>query len=413
MPDSRTNLLSSLGSDPVSALARLDASQLSVGEMLSEALRSVKSHLRMEVAFISQFRDGQRVFRYIEGQIRALPLKPGDAGPLEDSYCQRVVDGRLPSLIRDATELREALSLPITRELPVGAHLSVPIRFSDGTLYGTFCCFSTEPDDTLRDYDVSTLHLFAQFAGRLLERHAASEKVFEERLTRISQVLAERSYHTLYQPIMHLLDQRVVGYEALARFHPEPYRSPDKWFDEAGQVGLRSQLEIALLEEALRGLDLVDDNVYLSLNACPSAILDGSVVRLLSNHPLERLMLEVTEHSSIDDYAVIASTLEPLRRRGLRLAVDDAGAGYASFRHILKLRPDVIKLDRSLITNVDTDTHSRALAAALIRFAEETGCKIIAEGVETENELAVLRQLNVIKAQGYLLGHPQRLAGQR
>lgn len=120
-------------------------------------------------------------------------------------------------------------------------------------------------------------------------------------------------------------------------------------------------------------------------------------------------MLEVTEHASIDDYAVIARKLEPLRQRGVRLAVDDAGAGYASFRHILKLKPDVIKLDASLVSAIDSDNGVRALAAAVIRFAEETGSKVVAEGVETEHELEVLRQLNVNKAQGYLLGRPSRL----
>jgi EAL domain-containing protein (putative c-di-GMP-specific phosphodiesterase class I) len=111
----------------------------------------------------------------------------------------------------------------------------------------------------------------------------------------------------------------------------------------------------------------------------------------------------------VQDYALLAEALEPLRSKGLRLAVDDAGAGYASFRHILKLKPDVIKLDSSLIRNIDSDTGSRALAAALIRFAEETGCKVVAEGVETREELAMLRRLEVNKAQGYLLGRPMPL----
>lgn len=98
-----------------------------------------------------------------------------------------------------------------------------------------------------------------------------------------------------------------------------------------------------------------------------------------------------------------------MRQRGLKLAVDDAGAGFASFRHILKLKPDVIKLDTSLIRQIDTDTGCRALAAALIRFAEETGSKVVAEGVETEAELQALRELKVTKAQGYLLGRPAPL----
>jgi len=98
-----------------------------------------------------------------------------------------------------------------------------------------------------------------------------------------------------------------------------------------------------------------------------------------------------------------------LRERGLRLAVDDAGAGYASFRHILQLKPDIIKLDRSLISGLNANRDQLALAAALVSFAEKTGIKVVAEGVETPEELKALQTLNVNKAQGYLLGRPTPL----
>ncbi len=223
-------------------------------------------------------------------------------------------------------------------------------------------------------------------------------------------MLAERSYGVVYQPIVHLVENRIVGHEALARFRADPQRTPDKWFDEAGQVGLQKELEIALIEAALQGFDRLPADSYLSLNVSPETILSGAVGEVLASQPLDRLMLEVTEHALVQDYERLAEALEPLRREGLRLAVDDAGAGYASFRHILKLKPDVIKLDASLIRNVDSDTGCRALAAALIRFAEETGCKVVAEGVETQEELAMLRRLAVNKAQGYLLGRPSALS---
>lgn len=390
-----------------------EKASLSVDEILTDALATVRNHLRMEVAFIGEFREERRVFRQLEGDYQALSLAVGDGGPLGESYCQRIVDGRLPELIRNAAELKEALALSATHALPVGAHLSVPIRFSDGALYGTFCCFSREPDHSLDESDLNTLRLFARFAGKLLERHALSERQRAESLERVQRVIDRRDFWCVYQPIFHLADDRVIGYEALARFRPEPYRTPDVWLDEAGVVGLRTQLEILLLETALEGLAAIPDDVYLSLNVCPSALLDGRVVELLAGQPLCRLMLEVTEHTSIVDYSPIAAMLEPLRQRGLRLAVDDAGAGYASFRHILKLKPDVIKLDRSLINNVDSDRDCCAMAAALIRFAEQTGSKIIAEGVETSAELAALRKLHVVNAQGYLLGMPQPLRVER
>lgn len=137
--------------------------------------------------------------------------------------------------------------------------------------------------------------------------------------------------------------------------------------------------------------------------------MSGALERALQGAPLARLLLEVTEHSSIGDYGLLSEALAQLRKAGLRLAVDDAGSGYASFRHILKLRPDIIKLDQSLIRGIDHDPGSRALAAALITFARETGSCVIAEGVETEDELAALRVLGVGTAQGYLLGRPGSL----
>ncbi|UPQ83920.1 EAL domain-containing protein [Pseudomonas knackmussii] len=395
--------------DPVSILLRLENANLSLSEMLAETLHAVRSHLGMDVAFISEFRGGSRVFRYLDGNFVPLQLAVDASDPLEDSYCQRVLDGRLPELIQDAALLPEALALPVTEALPVGAHLSVPLRFSDGRVYGTFCCFSTTPDGTLNERDLSTLRLFADFAGRLLERHALSELKYAETFARIRSVIDQRTYSVVYQPIVHLLENRVVGYEALARFSATPLRSPDIWFTEAGSIDLQAELEIALIEEALKGLVFLPEHAYLSLNVSPSTILTGALTGALVGQPLTRLMLEVTEHVSISDYQLVAEALEPLRKQGLRLAVDDAGAGFASFRHILMLKPDVIKLDGSLIRNIDSSLGCRALAAALVRFAEETGSKVVAECIETDAELAVLRELKVNKAQGFLLGRPAPL----
>lgn len=392
--------------DPIAILGKLDKRKPTIGMMLCDALHSVRTHLGMEVAFIAEFSEGARVFRYVDGRTEHVVLGIGDSDPLEESYCQRVVDGRLPELINDARRLPEALSLPVTMQVPVGAHLSVPIRFSDGAVYGTFCCFRTTADDSLNERDLNTLRLFAEFAGRLLENQAKSLQARQAKRGLIETVLAERAYGVVYQPIVNLVENRVVGHEALARFTGEPYRSPDKWFAEAAQVGLQQELEVALIEAALQHIDRLPLDGYLSLNVSPQTILAGSLGAVLQGQPLERLMLEVTEHASVPDYAQLADVLQPLRSRGLRLAVDDAGAGYASFRHILQLKPDVIKLDGSLIQAIDSDNDCRALAAALIRFAEETGSKIVAECVETPAQLAVLRRLQVNKAQGYLLGRP-------
>lgn len=384
----------------------MTANLRSADEMVMATLHSVRTLLGMEVAFVSEFKEDRRVFRYVDATANSVPVCVGASDPLEDSYCQLVVNGRLPELIRDATQIPAALTLPVTTALPVGAHLSVPIRFSDGHVYGTFCCFSRSPESTLNDRDIGVMRLFADIAGKLLEQQVVEEQVRQEVVARLQTVLDAGCFYIVYQPIIHVSQDKIVGYEALTRFSAQPVRTPDVWFDEAAAVGFEEALELAVIRKALQGLRHFPDGTYLSLNVSPETLLKGSLGPVLEGYPFERLMLEVTEHASISDYALVATALEPLRRRGLRLAVDDAGAGYASFRHILKLRPDVIKLDISLIRNIDSDTGCRALAAALIRFAEETGSKIVAEGVETKAELQTLRELKVNKVQGYLLGRP-------
>jgi len=120
-------------------------------------------------------------------------------------------------------------------------------------------------------------------------------------------------------------------------------------------------------------------------------------------------VLELTEHAAIDNYHHLRQALAPMRCAGLRIAVDDAGAGYASFQHILDLQADIIKLDRSLVSGIDTDLARQALASSLIFFSGQTGSKMIAEGVETIEELDTLRHLGVERAQGYLMGRPSPL----
>jgi EAL domain-containing protein (putative c-di-GMP-specific phosphodiesterase class I) len=124
---------------------------------------------------------------------------------------------------------------------------------------------------------------------------------------------------------------------------------------------------------------------------------------------LEGLIVEITEHAIVDNYDELQAALRPLRDRGLRLAIDDAGAGYSSLRHILNMQPDFIKLDMTLTHNIDLDPARKALARALVGFAQDTGSRIIAEGVERQSELEALRSIGVRKVQGYLLGRAMEL----
>jgi EAL domain-containing protein (putative c-di-GMP-specific phosphodiesterase class I) len=208
-----------------------------------------------------------------------------------------------------------------------------------------------------------------------------------------------------FQPIVDLGSREVIGLEALARFDALPYRSPDQWFEEAAAVGLGIELELCAVRRAAAELALLPPDVYLSVNVSPESAVHPDLADILAVAP-QRFVVEVTEHAQVDDYDTLLDGLGRLRDRGVRLAIDDAGAGYSSLRHILRLQPDVIKLDIDLTRNIDIDPARRALAAAFVRFAEEIGSTITAEGVETEAELATLQDLQVGRGQGYLFGRP-------
>lgn len=378
-------------------------------ELIRSAVDLARVCLGMDVGFVTEFKEGVRIFRHVASVEGFHPIEVGDHDPLDQSYCQQIVDGTLPAAIGDSHQHPSVASLRATSALGIRAHLGVPIRFSNGDIFGTFCCYSRDPKANLSNFNVGAMSHFAWLIGQLLETRVLGERQRARLVERMQGVISQCRFSIVYQPVHDVARGAVVGYEALARFSAEPQRGPDQWFSEAHTVELGHGLEMLAIEKALEGLARIPQGQYLALNVSPQTIMTGALEKALGGMPLARLMLEVTEHSSIADYGVLSEALSPLRKRGLRLAVDDAGSGYASFRHILKLRPDVIKLDHSLIRGIDADPGSRALAAALITFARETGSSVTAEGVESAGELAVLRTLGVETAQGFLLGRPGQL----
>jgi EAL domain-containing protein (putative c-di-GMP-specific phosphodiesterase class I) len=206
------------------------------------------------------------------------------------------------------------------------------------------------------------------------------------------------------QPIVRPADMVVVGYEALARMPVEPRHPPDWWLEVAARFGLRQQLELACLVAAA-GLGPPPEGRVLFVNASPSTIADPTLLDLRDELP-QRLVLELTEQEEVEDYDDLRGRLAGWMERGVRLAVDDAGAGYSSLRHVVELSPDYLKLDRELVRGIDEDPNRRALMRAVVAFAREVGTSVIAEGVETRGELEVLRDAEVHLVQGYLLARP-------
>jgi len=378
-------------------------------EVIRRALATVRKHLGMDVAYLSEFVDGQSVFRAVDAAATPAPVSPGDSLSLDDVYCRHIIEGRLPRLIPDTAQEPLAVDMPITRNVPIGSHVSVPIRRDDGSVYGMFCCLSPRANPSLNDRDLEVMETFAHLSGEQVNT-ALRSRVRRDTLTAaIREVLDGRRFDIALQPIFALADGTLSGFEALCRFRPEPYRSPDQWFADAAEVGLMIDLEIAVMNAALDHLADLPGHVYVGINAAPETVASGRLGEVFAGRPLERIVLEVTEHIAVDDYDALLAEIGKWRFRGVTLAVDDAGAGYSGLQHIVRLAPDILKLDMSLTTGIDSDPARRALAAALVHFAEESHCVIVAEGIETEAEFAALTALGVHRGQGWLLGRPAPL----
>lgn len=273
--------------------------------------------------------------------------------------------------------------------------------------------------------DVRTLERMAVLIGSTLgsvfERQNASQRhdridaaahaemqANEDWKTRIRTLIAERRIETVFQPVVRLTDMAVLGYEALSRF-PAGTGTPDVWLGKASALGLGIALEMEALRSALEHLRRIPAPLTLAVNLSPEALSAPVLDDVLRPYDTSRLILEITEHSTVEDYALLRDRVLSLQKQGLRLAIDDAGAGFASLRHILNLTPDIIKLDISLTRGVDQDTRRQVLVSAILTFAQGTSTHVVVEGIETEGELAALQDLGVESGQGYLLGRPDAL----
>ena len=328
---------------------------------------------------------------------------PGGGGPgaavgiHEASPATRVV---AYSVYDDSTSIREMIHAGAIGYVVKGASLDEVLEAIRRASRGEGYLSPTAAVDVVKEL---AKHIDTQ------EKKEAADQLIQERVER---ALAPGAILPQYQAIVDLERWRVAGVEALARFQLEPRRPPNEWFDDAFQVKRRLELELtAIRVEAAAFLDPALGRCYLSLNAEPDTILEGRGLReALVGIPLDRVVLEVTEEAPVAEYDKLQQALEPFRAEGARLAVDDAGSGYASLRHVLQLKPDIIKLDVALIRDVDTERDKRAVARALTAAAAELDIAVVAEGVETPSELEVLREMGVQYGQGWFMRAAMPLA---
>lgn len=331
----------------------------------------------MDLAWVSWFDGDEQVVGPVRGDAAKLSLRQGARIAEPSSLCHLVQ----------------------------GSHTGAPITAADGSVLGMVCCVS---DTSTVDADRRIVSLIADLIAELVNRQDQEAQQRHDASERIRAEIHRGRMTTAFQPIVDMSTGETVGAEALTRF-PGSASGPEAWFADAANAGLGAELELAAIQLALGRLDDLPTGVYLSLNASPSTLGDPRLQDLVAGSDPTRLVIEVTEHAEIDDYALLATSLAPLRQLGVRVAVDDLGAGFSSFSHVLELSPHLLKLDASITRGCDSDPARQALAAAVVGVAARLGASVIAEGVETQAELDTVTRLGIPLVQGFFTAAPSDL----
>jgi EAL domain-containing protein (putative c-di-GMP-specific phosphodiesterase class I)/DNA-binding NarL/FixJ family response regulator len=273
--------------------------------------------------------------------------------------------------------------------------------------------YVSKGDDT--ETIVAAIHRLAEEAETEAERvmRPTLERDWLDRRRRrteqIRAIIQAGGPQVVYQPIFDLPAGEYVGAEALSRFDDAPTRSAERWFEEADKAGLRVEMELCAIRSALEDLDRLPPETFLGINVSPLTCCTPELADAIGRSTPARIVLEITEHTPVDDYEQLSGCLRPLRDRGVRVAIDDTGAGFSSLSHVLALGPELIKLDIDMCRGIHTDPARLALVAALADFASHIGADVVAEGIESSEQLFALREAGVRYGQGFLLGRAQPL----
>lgn len=377
------------------------------GPDIDGMLQVIRLHLGMDVAFLAHVHDGLRTLTHVSAvDDRALV---GETARLEDSYCTRVLDARASGdvgfLVEDALADPELEALPITAQLGIRAYAGVPVVLGGGEVFGTLCTYRSDAQPLTME-DAHALQLAAGLiahrlqamewpAGEDPETDLATHRAFDDRL------------RMAFQPIVDLRTRAIVGHEALARFAHERITTPDAWFRIARRLGVDGLLQRRAVLRTLERMDEVPDGHFVAINLSDAALEDPEIRRALSTGPAERLVVELTEHDlPVDDERLLATVTGLRRELGIRFALDDVGGGYSGLARVLRLEPDIVKIDRSIVGGVFDEPRRQAMLMAFATFARATGCDLVAEGIEQQQDLDALRILGVSHGQGFFLAEP-------
>jgi EAL domain-containing protein (putative c-di-GMP-specific phosphodiesterase class I) len=283
------------------------------------------------------------------------------------------------------------------------AEALAPIFWNDAPIGLVSMGATTEAHARRLSDRLATLTEFSVMSAAVLGPMLADRWQRDTLRAEVEHVISTRGFTPVFQPIVHLVTRKFVGYEALTRF--DDGTRPDLRFIAADKVGMMVGLETACLNAQIEQARRLPAGSFVSLNVSPALAMCLMPLLDVVDGADRPVVLEITEHAEIEDYSKLMAALDQVRSHAM-LAVDDAGAGYAGLHHILELQPQYVKLDISLVRNVDTDPARQAMVTGMTHFAEGVGCALIAEGIETENELTALKLLNVEYGQGFYLAKP-------
>ncbi|MEE4155227.1 MAG: EAL domain-containing protein [Erythrobacter sp.] len=384
-------------------LTAADSARGEIGDMI-EALRA---HLDMDVAFVSrQVGATHRIFTHVAAR-GVAPLRSGDTNANDNSLCWLVIQGKLPERVVDTSLYEVASCLPITNAINVRSHFSVPLRRRDGRVHGSLCCFSYRPRPDIDERDMQILRSVAAIVSDQIESRIEQEERGEEAAREVARLIAEDDLTIIHQPVFDLAEWQVIGHECLMRQKANPERSPLELLDRARLASKSLELELHAAAKALETLDPACPDRFIAINVSSATLTSEALIELIPEGLASQLVIELNGLDPAIPHQTLKRAIQSLRARAY-VAVNSAEGGFSGLQSLVELAPDIVKIDRELLAGLANDPPRRALVKALVQFAEDTGVTLMAQRIETREDLQALRDLGVRFAQGYVLGRPAR-----
>ncbi len=379
-------------------------------EEIGDMIEALRARLDMDVAFVSrQIGTTHRIFTHVAAR-GASPLSSGDHNTNDNSLCWLVIQGKLPERVTDTSQYEAAACLPITDAANVRAHFSVPMRRRDGRIHGSLCCFSYRPRPDIEERDMQMIRSVAAIVSDQIEGRIELEERGEDAAQEIARLIWDDGLTIIHQPIYDLTDWHLIGHECLMRNKANPSQSPRDLFEQARASGKTLELELHVARKALATLDPAFPERFVAIKVSPATLASEALAQLIPEGLAARLVIELNEPDRAEQHAAVKAAIQRLKERAW-VAVNSAEAGFSGLQSLVDLEPDILKIGREFLAGVAKDPSRRALVKAVVQFAAETGVTLIAQGVETREDLQALRELGVRFAEGYILGkplHPQR-----